>query len=688
MKANLKKASTVTRRLTNLRMYGEIVGRRLGINIRPGNISTGCTDGKTVTINYAAFSEDPDAVVLLDGTCTHEFGHVRYTEFLAKKPILKRPVALSFYRSLEDARMEARQKREYPGAAVRIEAALEVMVGRGLFKHPENDEPVEALFPNTLLGWSRSQYLAQEILEPMYKARLALLCDQVGMAVIKGFLDIAKEGLDRARTTTDVVKCAIALEEYLMRELQAMESQQSQAGDGESGKDSEADSEPGSKELGDAGDDSEQDGQGSPQQDGSQGAGSPQGGQDNGEESSVSPSNEGEKDDNGSDAPGGDPSGDNDDSDASSEPGSKELGDADDDSEHDGQGSPQQDGSQGAGSPQGGQDNGEESSGNPGNLGDQDGNIPGAGTPSEDDGGDLDQAIRALAQLLGAGEDDLPETDLGNLLQEAIDQVAPAESVQEIRDKQPVANAAALEPYAALTRQIELRVASHLEVLLEARLEERSQIERAGRKLSSRHLARVQTSPLPRVFRVTEEIEGVSTAVSVLLDVSASMDESLADGFSRLHAAVASARAAVSAMDRQEVPCSLHFFGEALTSVKQFEEPWRRVRDLHWSRTEYGTLTGHAVERVVPVLATREEDRKLLLLVTDGYPEEPERTAAALQTCASFGVETAILLINSGGGASLAMFTDLLDSFGLEWIEVNTTDQLAGGLMQAIRNAV
>lgn len=680
MKANLKKASTVTRRLTNLRMYGEIVGRRLGINIRPGNISTGCTDGKTVTINFAAFSDDPDAVVLLDGTCTHEFGHVRYTEFLAKKPILERPVALSFYRSLEDARMEARQKREYPGAAVRIEAALEVMVGRGLFKHPENNEAVEALFPNALLGWSRSQYLGQEILEPMYKARLALLCNQVGMPVIKGFLDIAKDGLDRARTTTDVVKCAIALEEYLKRELQSMESQQSQAGNGEPGEDSGAGSESGSKELDDV--------ENGPKQEGSQNTGSPQGGQDDSEESTGSPGNEERNDGSENDPSQDDPSGDKDDSGAGSEPSSKEKGDADGDPEQDGQGGPQQDGSQGAGSPQGGQDNAEESSGNPGNPGDQDGNIPGAGTPSEDDGGDLDQAIRALAQLLGAGEDDLPETDLGNLLQEAIDQVAPAERVQEIRDKQPVANAAALEPYAALTRQIELRVASHLEVLLEARLEERSQIERAGRKLSSRHLARVQTSPLPRVFRVDEEIEGVSTAVSVLLDVSASMDERLADGYSRLHAAVSSARAAVSAMDRQEVPCSLHFFGEALTSVKQFEEPWRRVRDLHWSRTEYGTLTGHAVERVVPVLATREEERKLLLLVTDGYPGEPERTAAALQTCESFGVETAILLINSGGDVSLSMFTNLLDSFGLGWIEVNTTDQLADGLMQAIRNAV
>lgn len=695
MKANFRKAGAVTRRVTNLRMYGEIVGRRMGLTVKPGKISTGATDGKTVVINFAAFSEDPDAVVLLDGTCTHEFGHIRYTDFLAKRSILKRPLALSFYRALEDGRMEACERRDYPGMAVRIEAALEVMVKRGLFSLPSADEPVESLIPNMLLSWVRGHYLQQRILEPMYKARMAMLCNLVGMPVIKGFLDIARDGLERARSTQDIVTCSVALEEYLQREQQTMENQQTQAGKGDSIDDSSDDTpngtdeskQSGSKAQDDSDQDQDQKGIGSKQSDPSQGDAD-------------------DASDNGNGASQGSNSEDNDNSGNDAESGSK--GQGDDENSLGGNSGKQETGqnpedpTQGSGSSQQGeQDDGtqpqasgasasEDSSGTSDNgANGLESGIPSGGASGDDVGEDLDQAIKALAQLLGAS--DLPETDLGNLLQETIDQVAPASNVIDIREKRPFENAAELAQYAGLTRQIELRVASHLEVLLESRLEERSQIERAGRRLSTRHLARVQTSPVPRVFRIDEEISGISTAVSVLLDVSASMEHTLSDGVTRLHAAVASARAAVSAMDRHEVPCSLHFFGEFLTPVKGFDEAWRRVRDQHWYDTESNTLTGHAVERVVPVLATRDEERKLLLLVTDGFPAEPDRTAAALQTCESFGVETAILLINSGQGAEkvqLERFTQLLDSFGLSWIEVNTTDQLADGLMQAIRDAV
>jgi hypothetical protein len=673
MKATFRKSGTVTRRVANLRMYGEIVGRRLGINIRSGNISTGCTDGKTVTINFAAFSDEPDAVVLLDGTCTHEFGHVRYTDFLAKTTILKRPLALSFYRSLEDGRMEACEKRDYPGMAVRIEAALEVMVKRGLFDMPSPDEPVEELFPNMLLGWVRGQYLGQKILEPMYRARMSMLCTMVGMPVVKGFLDIARDGLARSRCTKDVVDCSIALEEFLKRELQSMENQQAQAGQDDSS-------------------------------DGSSGTAGQDQGSDQGKAEGKQDTNQDSRDDS-QEASGSSKDGKEDDESASDTSRSGEAGSQEQGENGDGKGDdqnagqdPQDEGPSASGSSQGEQDdneknsNGTPSEGSESSSGSQgDAGDPSAASSLQDgvEQGDLDQAIKALAQLLSAH--DLPETDLGSLLQEAIDQVAPPDNSWTIREKRALPNAQALEPYAALTRQIELKVVSHLEVLLESRLEERSHLERSGRKLSSRHLASVKSSPQPRVFRIDEDVSGVSTAVSVLLDVSASMDTALADGVSRLHGAVASARAAVSAMDKHEVPCSLHFFGENLTPVKRFEEAWRRIRDLHWHKTEGNTLTGQAVERVVPELATRDEERKLLLLVTDGFPAEPDRTAAALQTCASFGVETSILLINSGHEherRSLARFTDLLDSFGLSWIEVNTTDQLADGLMQAIRDAV
>jgi nitric oxide reductase activation protein len=250
----------------------------------------------------------------------------------------------------------------------------------------------------------------------------------------------------------------------------------------------------------------------------------------------------------------------------------------------------------------------------------------------------------------------------------------------------------AYQPYDALTRQIELKVASQLEVLLEARIEETSSLDFHGRKLSSRHLSRVATSVKPRCFRRDHDVQGVSTAVTVLLDVSGSMANTMADGQNqRIHAAVSSARAAIQAMDRHEVPCSMYFFGEKLTPVKSFSDSWRKVRNLHWGLLETDTRTGHAIEAVIPELCIQEEERKLLLLMTDGIPNDPIYACATLQEAQRCGVEVAILLIMSGDRYEAQVIKEFQGSLvqaGIPWIEVSSTDQLADGLINAIKNSV
>lgn len=667
-KAVYRKAGPSVRRLHNLRMYGEIVGRRLGITIQSSHIATGATDGKVVQVNTAAFSDDPDAVTLLEGICKHEFGHVRYTDFEAKRSILNQPLALSFYRALEDGRMEMRQRRDYPGMAVSIEAALGIMIGKGLFGMPGKDESPGLLFPNMLLSWVRSQYLGQTALEPMYLARLAMLHDLFGLKLPKQFLGIARTGLERATCTADVVQCALDLQSFLHQEQQSMEQrQQDQSGDDQEDGSSQNDPDtgPDTHSPEDAPSEDQKEGGGP----GSSGAHEEEGDGD-------------QREDNRS--AGGD--------------GNDEKVDQRDEGEQ-ANGEPSGDG--GNRNPHQGEEgsNNAESPDNTGDGSSSNHEPDGSSTHQEDSGvptssgqeGPCEpaKALNAIAQALA--EEDIPETDLGSLLQAAMDETPGSFDPTQILNGQALENSLAIAYYDDLTRQVELRVASHLEVLLESRIEERTRVERHGRKLATRHLSRVTSSPVPRVFRNEDEVNGVSTAVTVLLDVSGSMNRPLADGCSRLHAAVASARAAVSAMDRHEVPCALHFFGEYLTPAKDFDEPWRRVKNLHWGDTEDNTLTGHAIEKVVPVLACREEARKLLLLVTDGIPYDPDRTCSALQACTEFGVETALLLINSEDASEKAwldQFKQLLYSTGISWIEVNSTDQLADGLMQSIKDAV
>jgi hypothetical protein len=719
------------RRLRNLRIYGEIVGRRMGITIRPSNIGTGATDGKSVMINYGAFSDNPDSITLLEGISKHEFGHIRYTDFEAKMKILKIPMALSFYRALEDARMEMRQRRDYPGMAPSIEAALGVMIQQGLFGLPDDNEPPQYLLSNMLLAWCRSQYLGQKALSPMYESRLAKLHDVFGLKLPKLFLDLAHDGLIRAGSTSDVVELALQLEAFIKKEAeqatQPQPSQPPEPDEGEEGDDAESGESKSDEQSGDSSDD--QDADGSDEQSGDSSDDQDADGSD--EQSGVSSD---DQDADGSDEQSGDSSDDQDadgsdeqsgvssddqDADGSDEQsgdssndqdadGSDEQsGDSSDDQDADGSdeqsgvSSNDQDGGN-AGNQDGNggsaadpdEDASSEQSGASGESGNRNGSSDGASdsAPGSDPDSDGDDVAQALKQILDA--DDFPEMDMGGLMQQAMDNaedkgVRPRDRV--LRNRNPLDSQGGLHEYEALTRQIELKVASQLEVILESRIEERSHLDSRGGKLSSRHLVRVVTSPVPRVFKHEEETPGVSTAVSVLLDISASMGTSLSDGHTRMHAAVCAARASVRAMDKHEVPCSLHFFGDSLTKVKSFDEPWRKVRDLTWWCLEDNTLTAQAIEEVVPDLAVREEARKLLLVVTDGIPADPERTSAALQECKLFGVEVGLLLIADHSGRdhrNMRDFKESLSSAGIGWIEVSTSDQLADGLIQAIKDAV
>jgi cobalamin biosynthesis protein CobT len=576
-KAKVVRSHQASSDLYNLNMYGRIITRKHHLNLVSANIRTAATDGQgTIRVSSTACSADPDSRVLLKGMVKHEFGHELYTDFLAKSPILNRPLALSFYRALEDGRMEAKQRREWPGMQVDIQAALEIMVKRGIFSNPEANETLAYLFPNVLLYWTRGVFLGQSILESMYQKRVSLLVEQVGFNVVRQFLEIAAKGLESAQTSLDCVNLALKLEKFLQ------DQQDNGQQDGQDQQDND-----------------QQDGQNSSQ------SGSGQDQQDN--------------------------------------------------DQQDGQNSSSQRG-----------------------IG-----LPGSQDPME-----------AISQSLLRMFDDqnVPETDFGSLMQQVLNEIAPPQYEVELLKKNAIENPQALEPYEALTREISLRVASHLEVLLESRIEMHTHLDDKGRKLSSRHLTRVKTSVEPRVFKVEEEVEGISTAVSVLLDISGSMDEILDGETTRLMAAVASARAAIQSMDRYGIPCSLHFFGDRLTEVKRFDQPWRRIRNLHWCWTENNTLTGQAIEEVAPELALREEERKLLMLVTDGIPAYPERACSALQECKRFDIEVALMFINSNESTYESLysqqFKQLLEQAGINWIEVSTSDQLADGLMKAIEESV
>jgi hypothetical protein len=217
-KAVVVSSKASTQKLYSLRMRAEILGRKKGISIQSSRgCSTASTDGKVIDVMPAAVSDDPDSVDLLEGLLDHETAHIRHTEFDAKKTIFTYPLALRFYGTLEDGRIELKQGVEYPGTCRTINKALEIMAKKGLFKPPDGSEDPGSLFSNMLLDFVRGVMLEQKVLAPHFLARRALIEKEVGVPLVSKILDMAEHGLRAARSTSDVVKLSVSLADLLSK---------------------------------------------------------------------------------------------------------------------------------------------------------------------------------------------------------------------------------------------------------------------------------------------------------------------------------------------------------------------------------------------------------------------------------------------------------------------------------------
>jgi cobalamin biosynthesis protein CobT len=190
------------------------------------------------------------------------------------------------------------------------------------------------------------------------------------------------------------------------------------------------------------------------------------------------------------------------------------------------------------------------------------------------------------------------------------------------------------------------------------------------------------------VFRRTDEIEAIDTAVLLLTDISGSMSAGLGDGVSAIDAADATTRALGDTLDRFDIPFAVRYFGEALTLGKSFEEPWRSAKNRHWARLEGSTCTHQALYTCVPEIAARDEQRKLLILVTDGVPSDSETTAVVLMEAMRAGVQPAVVLIAAHQSGSTAYFAHLLRDCGVAVAWAQDPQSLSQVVFDAVKETL
>ena len=161
----------------------------------------------------------------------------------------------------------------------------------------------------------------------------------------------------------------------------------------------------------------------------------------------------------------------------------------------------------------------------------------------------------------------------------------------------------------------------------------------SGRKLAPGRLVRMATGD-PRIFRKKIEKVEANTAVMVLLDLSGSMS-------SRYHVANSAAFALHNTLFglKGVAVCSAEFSGkDKKPEVSILVDFGRKPLSASFNHYPFdGTPTHNAIWAGRAMLLMRPEPRKILLILTDGCPDNDAETRAATRRAMKDGIEIAAI---------------------------------------------
>ena len=240
------------------------------------------------------------------------------------------------------------------------------------------------------------------------------------------------------------------------------------------------------------------------------------------------------------------------------------------------------------------------------------------------------------------------------------------------------------------SRPIAVRLGNRLEDVLQARTDSVVLHKRSGRKLSSRRTPGIALGKLD-VFRNEEEGLELDTAVSLLVDASGSMSDNFegyrtgaTDEGSRIVSALAVSIAASLALDKHSIPFEVACFGQFFVPQKSFDEPFRTLKTTYLAEYLGGTLTGCAVAKATTSLLSRPESRKVLVVITDGDPDNERTSAAMINECRMLGVEIALVFIGNDG----VFFEDMLKKLDFKVSRATDASNLAKQFFEAVESCI
>ena len=249
---------------------------------------------------------------------------------------------------------------------------------------------------------------------------------------------------------------------------------------------------------------------------------------------------------------------------------------------------------------------------------------------------------QALRQALEAQSGDFKPTDIGDIAAEQLSQQATREVASEVAETGhgPVfgqtldvvrpdrSEAPDFDHTMASSAQLRAKLAS----AMEAQARKRDVLKVSGRRMDGGAAHRLFTDG--RIFKRERTLREVNTAVLVLMDVSGSMSTA-----NRIYEA-RKAALAISAGVHQIHGCKVAAaaFPEIVV-LKEFDEQPRPVSGRFTINPRGSTPMAEAMIWGATRLATRKEERKMLMVVTDGDPNDDHSVRELIKLYARSAIE-------------------------------------------------
>ncbi len=249
-----------------------------------------------------------------------------------------------------------------------------------------------------------------------------------------------------------------------------------------------------------------------------------------------------------------------------------------------------------------------------------------------------------IADLFARDAADLPRTRGERAAQTLTARHDPcASTVLSVAEEGPAApyTASSTEKEEALRVSIALR--HRLQGLLQAHTRQDVATGRRG-GLDTAKLHRLRIGN-PRVFRREEERAGLDTAVHILLDVSHSMSGMPIVLARQTCFAVAKALYGIRGVNPAVTAFPALWPNDSVCPIMRHGAPPPRYLDMG---THGGTPLAPALWRVMQVMLPLKEERKLILVVTDGEPDSLEASTVALDTAKKAGFEVYGIGVRNG----------------------------------------